>query len=117
LRDAGAEYLRARGYTVFAASSGEKALAIARSTAIAIDLLVTDVIMPGMTGAELADQLCSLRPNVRVVYMSGYPADSPVHKKIGGMQGIYLQKPFSFHLLSNKIAELLSDGGALAQSC
>ncbi|MGC2209029.1 MAG: ATP-binding protein, partial [Candidatus Korobacteraceae bacterium] len=69
LRDAGAEYLRACGYTVFAASSGEKALAIARGTAITIDLLVTDVIMRGMTGAELADQLCSLRPNVRVVYM------------------------------------------------
>ena len=115
LRDAGAEYLRACGYTIFAASSGEKALAIARGTAITIDLLVTDVIMPGMTGAELADQLCSLRPNVRVVYMSGYPADSPVHQKIGGMHGIYLQKPFSFHLLSNKIEELLGNGDAVVQ--
>ena len=116
LRDAGAEYLRACGYKVFAASSGEEALAIAGETSTVIDLLVTDVIMPGMTGAELADKLCTLRPNVRVVYMSGYPADSPVHRKIGGRCGIYLQKPFSFHLLSNKIEELLSNGGAVAQS-
>ena len=116
LRDAGAEYLRACGYKVFAASSGEEALAIAGETSTVIDLLVTDVIMPGMTGAELADKLCTLRPNVRVVYMSGYPADSPVHRKIGGRCGIYLQKPFSFHLLSNKIEELLSNGGATAQS-
>jgi len=117
LRDAGAEYLRACGYTVFTASSGEEALAIARGTNATIDLLVTDVIMPGMTGAELADELCSLRPDVRVVYMSGYPADSPVHQKIGNMSGIYLQKPFSFHLLSGKLEELLANGGALAQSC
>jgi two-component system, cell cycle sensor histidine kinase and response regulator CckA len=116
LRDAGAEYLRACGYKVYTASSGEEAMAIAHGTPISIDLLVTDVIMPGMTGAELADQLCSLRPNVRVVYMSGYPSDSPVHQKVGGMQGIYLQKPFSFHLLSTKLEELLSNGGALAQS-
>jgi CheY-like chemotaxis protein len=116
LRDAGAEYLRACGYTVLAASSGEEALAMARGSSYTIDLLVTDVIMPGMTGAELADQLCLLRPNVRVVYMSGYPSDSPVHQKIGGMRGIYLQKPFSFHLLSKKLEELLGNSGALAQS-
>jgi PAS domain S-box-containing protein len=117
LRDAGAEYLRARGYKVYTASNGEEAIAIARGTAITIDLLVTDVIMPGITGAELADEVCSLRPNVRVVYMSGYPSDSPVHQKIGNRSGIYLQKPFSFHLLSKKLEELLNNGGAMAQTC
>jgi two-component system, cell cycle sensor histidine kinase and response regulator CckA len=109
LRDAGAEYLRSCGYKVLAASNGEEAITIARGTSAAIDLLVTDVIMPGMTGPELADELCSLRPNLRVIYMSGYPSDSPVHQKIGNMSGVYLQKPFSFHLLRKKLEELLSN--------
>jgi PAS domain S-box-containing protein len=117
LRDAGADYLRACGYKVYTASNGEEAIAIIRGTAITFDLLVTDVIMPGMTGVELADEVCSLRPNVRVVYMSGYPSDSPVHQKIGNRSGIYLQKPFSFHLLSKKLEELLDNGGTMAQSC
>jgi CheY-like chemotaxis protein len=117
LRDAGAEYLRACGYKVYTASNGEEAIAIAHETQITIDLLVTDVIMPGITGPEVADKVCSLRPNVRVVYMSGYPSDSPVHQKIGNRSGVYLQKPFSFHLLSQKLEELLNNGGAIAQSC
>ena len=113
LRDAGAEYLRACGYKVCTAANGVEAVAIARSTSAPIDLLVTDVIMPGMTGPDLAQELCSLRPNLRVVYMSGYPSDSPVHRKIGDKSGTYLQKPFSFHLLSKKLEALLGNGGAM----
>jgi PAS domain S-box-containing protein len=114
LRDAGAEYLRSCGYKVFTASNGAEAMAIAGGVSCPIDLLVTDVIMPGMTGPELAQELCSLRPSLRVVYMSGYASDSPVHRKIGANSGIYLQKPFSFHLLGKKLDELLRNGGAMA---
>jgi PAS domain S-box-containing protein len=109
LRDAGAEYLRARGYRVLTAANGEEAVALVLETSATIQVLVTDVIMPGMTGPELAQVVCAVRPHLRVLYMSGYPADSPVHGNVGGTPGAYLQKPFSFHLLRSKLEELLSD--------
>jgi CheY-like chemotaxis protein len=113
LRDAVAEYLRKRGYTVLTASDGAEAVTICGDTSATIDLLVTDVVMPGMSGPELAQQLYSSRPNLHVVYISGYAAGSLMHEKIGA----FLQKPFSFQLLSNRIEELLADDGARAQSC
>jgi signal transduction histidine kinase len=107
LREAGAEALRAYGFTVAAVRSGAEALRLAREAGQHFDLLVTDVIMPGMPGPDLAKALVQLQPAIRVVYMSGYTADRIQHAAAGHPEGLCLQKPFSFQYLGQKLVELL----------
>ena len=75
VRELAVETLERRGYRVLAASSGEEALKIANAYDGTIHLLISDVVMPGMKGPELADRLRVLRPGIRVLLMSGYAAD------------------------------------------
>jgi DNA-binding response OmpR family regulator len=116
LREAGANYLRARGYEVLTAANGEEAIALALEDSTRPHVLVTDVMMPGLTGPELAQVLCELKPGLRVLFMSGFPADSPAHELLGPAAGAYLQKPFSFHTLSERLEALLKDDGTLSQT-
>ena len=76
LREAICDYLRSLGYTVFAASSGQQALSVASQHEGHIDLLITDLVMPKMSGRELAQTLGSLRPDLKTIYMSGYTDDA-----------------------------------------
>jgi CheY-like chemotaxis protein len=107
--------LARNGYRLLEAGGGAEALEVSRHYEGAIDLLVTDVIMPGMTGRELATRLLELRPGVRVLYVSGYTAD------VIGREGMldagvsYLPKPFTPAQLSVKVREVLGQSKPAAR--
>lgn len=101
-----AKFLRKRGYNVEEASTIEEALAMCRHSA-AIDLLVTDVIMPNMNGYELAKQLKQCYPALKVLYISGYPDDVLDEHNISSERLALLEKPFSADTLARKVRELL----------
>jgi PAS domain S-box-containing protein len=106
LREAICGYLHSLGYTVLAASSGHQALSIA-SQEKQIDLLITDVVMPKMSGRELSETLKSFRPDLKTIYMSGYTDDSVLRNGIQVMNATFLQKPFSFSTLARKVRDTL----------
>jgi CheY-like chemotaxis protein len=99
--------LQSNGYRLLEASSGPEALAVSGGHAGTIDLLVTDVIMPEMTGRELANRLRQLRPRMKVLYVSGYPADVMGREGILDAGVAYLPKPFTPAQLSIKVREVL----------
>src|SRR5262249_47677295 len=99
--------LQSAGYTVLEARDGEEALQLARQHAGPIHLLVTDVVMPGLGGRELADRLAALRPGLRVLYLSGYTDDAVVRYGVSHDQVHFLEKPFSPKGLAEKVREVL----------
>jgi len=101
------ETLRARGFKVLEAQNGEEALRVAEGTPGAIDLLLTDVVMPGISGRTLADRLKAQRRGLRVLYMSGYTADALGHHGVLDAGISYLQKPFASDQLARKVREVL----------
>jgi CheY-like chemotaxis protein len=102
-----AEALAQKGYQVLSAPDGQKALELARAHAEEIELLVTDLVMPGMTGRELAEALLAERPHLRVLYMSGYTDDAVVRHGVLEAGTLYLQKPFTPNALAFKVREAL----------
>jgi PAS domain S-box-containing protein len=98
-------FMQALGYKVFAAKDPLEAIAIADANEI--DLLITDVVMPGMNGYELEKKLTASRPRLRCLFMSGYTADVIAHRGIleGGLN--FIQKPFSIRELGAKVREVL----------
>ena len=109
VRNIARESLRVRGYTVLEAPDGDAALLLAAGGegGRAIDLLLTDVVMPGLSGRALAERLVAQRPGLRVLYMSGYTDDAI------GLHGVlepglhYLQKPFAPDVLARKVRDVL----------
>ena len=101
------EVLAQKGYRVLRAPDGQAALEMARGHPEEISLLVTDIVMPGMTGRELAEALTAERPGLRVLYMSGYTDDAVVRHGVLQEGMPYLQKPFAPHALSSKVREVL----------
>ena len=97
------------GYTVIAAANGQEALQISNICRDSIDLLLTDVVMPGMQGTQLAKILSELRREMKVVYMSGYTDDAITHRGLLEAGGIFIQKPLSPHRLAVKIRQVLDD--------
>jgi len=112
LRSLAQEILRDQGYKVMAAGSGPEALAIAGSHPAAIDLLVTDVVMPGMDGRELADRLLPIHPETRCLFMSGYTDDAIVRRGVREEGMPFLQKPFTIDALALKVREVLDEPAA-----
>ena len=104
-----AETLRTYGYTVLEASDGAEALEIAKRERPRVDLLLTDMVMPKMTGRNLADSWRILHPDVKVLYMSGYANDEPVGDLFSGLGDRLLQKPFSGATLAQKVREAIDD--------
>lgn len=100
--------LQMRGYRVLEAARGEEALQICQELTDPIHLLLTDVVMPGMNGRELADRVVSLRPKTRVLYISGYPPDTILRYGLFGQGSAFLQKPFSPEALFRKVREVLA---------
>jgi PAS domain S-box-containing protein len=99
--------LVSKGYQVLEADSGEGGVGAAASHAGKIDLIITDVVMPGMGGRELVKQLMRKRPGTKVLYLSGYTEDAITSD--GSIEGgtAFLQKPFSLQNLSRKVREVL----------
>jgi len=97
--------LRAKGYVVLEASDGDAALKYLRDQADGIDLLVTDVVMPGMNGRELADAARAEQPSLRVLYTSGYT--DVVRHGIRHDEVPFLEKPYTVHHLAGKVRQLL----------
>jgi CheY-like chemotaxis protein len=95
------------GYTVLSAASPAEAIALSRSRPSAIQILVTDVIMPGMNGRELARALSAARPELRVLYMSGYTDAAIAHQGILEPGTAFVSKPFSPEALARKVREVL----------
>jgi CheY-like chemotaxis protein len=110
VRDLTARTLRMQGYQVLTASDGKQALVVAEACTGPIHLLLTDVIMPHVDGRQLAQQLQSLRPEVRVLYMSGY-VDRPLVKHFASDPEIaFLPKPFTEEALIHKVRSVLEAG-------
>jgi PAS domain S-box-containing protein len=107
LREAICGYLRNLGYTVLAASSGQQALSVAREYGEQIDLLITDVVMPKISGRELSQTLGRLRPRLKTIHMSGYTDDAVLRHGIRDIDATFLQKPFSLSTLARKVLETL----------
>jgi len=99
--------LEEHGYRVLEAASGAEAHAVARGHAGEIDLLLTDVVMPGMDGRTLSEQLRDLRPNLRVILMSGYAGDLIAHGDALASGLAYIQKPFRPEELATKVRGVL----------
>jgi len=99
--------LNKAGYRVLAANSPEKALRLADEYEGEIDLLMTDVMMPGMNGHELAQKLISHLPKLKLLFMSGYPADLLGRQAIFADQACYIQKPFTLQECAGKIKEAI----------
>jgi len=95
------------GYKVLRAANAQEALVVVRSCTAPIDLLLTDVVMPGMNGRELADEVVKLRPGIRVLYMSGYTDDALLVRGVKTNSAPFIQKPFSMPELTVKIREVL----------
>ncbi len=104
------ETLEAKGYKVLESENGDTALRIAAAHSGAIDLIITDVVMPGMSGPELAKQLCCSYPKTKVLYLSGYTEDDVVHSGMSEGGTAFLQKPFTLQVLSRKVREVLRHG-------
>jgi nitrogen-specific signal transduction histidine kinase len=106
LRRGMCEFLEGLGYRVLGAASGHDALLIASETA-EIDLLLTDVVMPSMSGRELSQALRILRPELKIIHMSGYTDDAVLRLGIQEWGATFLQKPFSLAALARKVREML----------
>ena len=107
LRELAGEVLAARGYAVLQAGAPAEALQLAERHAGPIHLLVTDVVMPGMSGRELADRLLRAYPALRVLFMSGYTDTAIVHHAVLDPGTPFLHKPFTPDALARKVRDVL----------
>jgi len=109
VRDLTVKIMRQLGYHVLAAASGAEAIEVSRSHTGHIALLLTDVVMPNMSGRQLADVLIPSRPGLKVLYLSGYTENTVVHHGVLDEGVDFLPKPFSREVLAKKIREILDE--------
>ena len=118
VRKSAVEFLTMNGYTVLEAKNGEDALRVARGFAGPIDLMISDVVMPHMGGAKVAEQLAAERPGMKVLFMSGYAENTVLRHGVIDVRKCFLQKPFTLKALACKIREILEgETRARAATC
>jgi CheY-like chemotaxis protein len=105
--EAAERMLSRNGYEVLKASSGEKALEVVKERREHVDVLLTDVVMPKMSGRELASHMRSVRPETKIIFMSGYTGDIIDRHGVLGSDENYIQKPFTADELIRKIGDVL----------
>ena len=112
VRDLVGQVLQATGYGVLEATSGEQALQMSSAHRGPIHLLLADVVLPGLSGPEVAAQLVSTRPEMQVIYMSGYAPETIVRYGISEQHRLFLQKPFTPTTLLAHVREALDTSKA-----
>jgi CheY-like chemotaxis protein len=100
--------LRTKGYRVLEAAHAEAALQVSASTAEPLDLLITDMVMPGMSGTGLAAQLAAARPGLRILFITGYAPEAIERRGELADAGGLLEKPFSADQLARKVRDVLA---------
>jgi CheY-like chemotaxis protein len=108
LREVVVQSLRVRGFTVLEAGSGAEAFSLAQEYAGTIHLLVTDIVMPGMGGRDLAALLADTLPDLRVLFMSGYTDDKKAHQEIAAKGVPLIEKPFTGQALARHVRAALA---------
>ncbi len=101
------QILRKEGYNVLEAQDGDEAMLVWQGYGGPIDLVLTDVVMPRMSGKELAERLRLLQPEIKVIYMSGYDSGILASANKFGSDAVFLQKPFRPAELSQAVREIL----------
>jgi two-component system, cell cycle sensor histidine kinase and response regulator CckA len=107
VRRATAEFLSGQGYVILEAKDGLEALELARNTASTIHLVVTDVVMPNLSGGQLATELATLRPETLLLFVSGYAGKTVLDHNVIDLETNFLQKPYTLKQLSGKIRAAL----------
>jgi len=107
VRDLALEILEERGYAVMNATRGDEALRLMNERGSEVDLVLTDVVMPGLDGHQLAAALARTHPEVRILYMSGYAGEAIRHRGALPEGAVVIQKPFSAQTLAARIREVL----------
>jgi two-component system cell cycle sensor histidine kinase/response regulator CckA len=115
VRRAISEFLSLHGYTVLEAGDGMAALAVARNHGSPIHLVVTDVVMPNLSGGQLARALIGISPKTKVLFVSGYAGKTVMDHDVLDLETNFLQKPFTLKQLSGKIREVLSSNAVKEQ--
>jgi two-component system, cell cycle sensor histidine kinase and response regulator CckA len=108
VRELTVKMLQRLGYSVLIAASGAEAIEISRAHTGGISLLLTDVVMPNMSGRQLADILQPARPGMKVIYLSGYTENTVIHHGVLDSGIEFLPKPFSREVLAKKIRDVLA---------
>jgi two-component system, cell cycle sensor histidine kinase and response regulator CckA len=108
LRELLSRSLRDGGYRALQATDGAEALELVESGSEPVDLVVTDVVMPGMDGRELGRRLAQIRPNLPVLYISAYEENDIFRRGSPSTSAPFLRKPFSQEILIQRVGELLS---------
>ena len=111
VRHATAEFLKLHGYNVLEAKDGVDALSVAKNHGSPIHLVVTDVVMPNMSGGQLATELSTLMPDTKLLFVSGYAGRTVLNHNVFDLETNFLQKPFTLKQLSGKIRAALSSPG------
>jgi len=107
VRCAAADFLRMRGYYVIEACDGQQALALAKAKHDKIDLLITDVVMPNLSGGELGKELKKLRTNIKILFVSGYAGQAVLDHNVVNLETNFLQKPYTLRQLAQRVRALL----------
>lgn len=107
LRDVTSDILESSGYRVLKARNAEEAISAFQRYKTIVKLLLTDVVLPGQNGRDLANDLRSIRPNLRTIFISGYPENAVTKHGIQEDGMFYLPKPFSLQSLTRKVKQVL----------
>lgn len=96
-----------RGYDVIEACDGQQALGVAQKKHAKIDLLITDVVMPNLSGGELGKELKNLRPDIKILFVSGYAGQTVLDHNVVHLETNFLQKPYTLKQLAQKARAIL----------